>query len=69
MKLNLNKIHHIAIICSNYERSKEFYTDVLGLDIIQEYYRKERDSYKLDLRLNDHYIIELVLFSFATQKA
>ena len=62
MKLNLNKIHHIAIICSNYERSKEFYTDVLGLEIIQEYYRKERDSYKLDLRLNDHYIIEL--FSF-----
>ncbi|WP_367209789.1 VOC family protein [Sphingobacterium sp. R2] len=62
MKLNLNKIHHIAIICSNYERSKEFYTDVLGLEIIQEYYRKERDSYKLDLRLNDNYIIEL--FSF-----
>lgn len=62
MKLNLNKIHHIAIICSNYERSKEFYTDVLGLEIMQEYYRKERDSYKLDLRLNDHYIIEL--FSF-----
>ncbi|UQA73711.1 VOC family protein [Sphingobacterium siyangense] len=62
MKLNLNKIHHIAIICSNYERSKKFYTDILGLEIAREYYRVERDSYKLDLKLNDHYIIEL--FSF-----
>lgn len=62
MKLSLNKIHHIAIICSNYERSKKFYTEILGLEILQEYYRVERDSYKLDLKLNDHYIIEL--FSF-----
>ncbi len=62
MKLSLNKIHHIAIICSDYQRSKKFYTEVLGLEIWQEHYRAERDSYKLDLKLNDSYIIEL--FSF-----
>ena len=58
----LNKVHHIAIICSNYEVSKKFYLEVLGLEIIQEVYREERDSYKLDLALNGEYIIEL--FSF-----
>ena len=58
----LNKIHHIAIICSNYEVSKKFYTEILGLKIIQETYRKERDSYKLDLSLNGNYVVEL--FSF-----
>jgi len=58
----LNKVHHIAIICSDYEVSKRFYTDILGLSVIRETYRKERDSYKLDLALNGVYIIEL--FSF-----
>jgi glyoxylase I family protein len=58
----LKAIHHIAIISSSYERSKQFYTEVLGLEIIQEVYRKERDSWKLDLALNGEYIIEL--FSF-----
>ena len=58
----LKKIHHIAIICSDYEVSKKFYTEVLGLTIIQEIYRSERQSYKLDLALNDNYVIEL--FSF-----
>ena len=58
----LNKIHHIAVICSNYFESKKFYTEILGLEIIREVYRKERDSYKLDLALNGQYIIEL--FSF-----
>jgi glyoxylase I family protein len=58
----LKNIHHIAIICSNYEVSKKFYTEVLGLTIIQEIYRAERQSYKLDLALNGNYIIEL--FSF-----
>lgn len=58
----LNAIHHIAIICSNYEVSKKFYTEVLGLKIMNETYRKERQSYKLDLSLNGHYTIEL--FSF-----
>lgn len=60
--MHLNKIHHIAIICSDYNRSKQFYTEVLGLEIICETYRKERNSYKLDLSLNGEYIIEL--FSF-----
>lgn len=58
----INKIHHIAIICSDYEVSKKFYTEILSLEIIMETHRKERDSYKLDLALNGEYIIEL--FSF-----
>jgi glyoxylase I family protein len=58
----LKHIHHIAVICSDYERSKLFYTEVLGLEIIREVYRLERKSYKLDLALEGQYIIEL--FSF-----
>lgn len=58
----LNKIHHIAIICSNYVVSKQFYTQVIGLEIINEEYREERKSHKLDLALNGVYILEL--FSF-----
>jgi glyoxylase I family protein len=60
--LHLRSVHHIAIICSDYERSKKFYTEVLGLKIIREVYRKERQSYKLDLEVNGQYVIEL--FSF-----
>ncbi len=58
----LQSIHHIAIICSDYQRSKYFYTTLLKLEIIREVYREERQSYKLDLALNGQYIIEL--FSF-----
>ena len=58
----LNRIHHAAILCSDYENSKAFYTNILGLEIIQETYRQERQSYKLDLSLNGEYVIEL--FSF-----
>jgi glyoxylase I family protein len=58
----LKTIHHVAIICSDYDKSKQFYTEVLGLKIMAEHYRKERDSYKLDLAIGDHYVIEL--FSF-----
>ena len=58
----LKGIHHIAIICTNYHRSKAFYTGVLGFSVKQEVYRKERNSYKLDLCLDGNYIIEL--FSF-----
>lgn len=50
--LALNKIHHIAIICSDYQKSKHFYTETLGLTIVQEIFREERESYKLDLALN-----------------
>jgi glyoxylase I family protein len=58
----LKRVHHIAIICSDYKKSKEFYTETLGLNVIREVYRKERDSFKLDLSLNGTYVIEL--FSF-----
>jgi glyoxylase I family protein len=58
----LSRIHHAAIICTDYEVSKHFYTQVLGLAIIAENYRAERDSYKLDLALSDGGQIEL--FSF-----
>ena len=51
------KIHHIAIICSDYEVSKKFYTEILGLSILQEVYRKERQSYKLDLGIGEEYVI------------
>ncbi|MBD7910782.1 MULTISPECIES: VOC family protein [Clostridium] len=57
----LKKIHHVAIICSDYKKSKEFYTKILGLEVIREVYRKERDSYKLDLKLGDN---QIELFSF-----
>ncbi|HUS26179.1 MAG TPA: VOC family protein [Nevskiaceae bacterium] len=60
--MKLNKVHHIAIIASDYERSKEFYTSILGAEILNEYYREERDSYKLDLAINGEYLLEL--FSF-----
>lgn len=60
--MKLKGIHHIAILCSNYSISKRFYTEVLGLQILQEVFREERNSYKLDLALNDQYVIEL--FSF-----
>lgn len=63
----LQAVHHIAIICSDYHVSKQFYTEVLGLTIVREVYRKERDSYKLDLALNGEYIIEL--FSFPSPPA
>ena len=58
----LNKVHHIAIICTDYERSKRFYTEVLGLTVVREVYRAARRSWKLDLALNGQYVIEL--FSF-----
>lgn len=61
-------IHHIAIICSDYKRSKSFYTDILGLDIIREVYREEKQSYKLDLSLNGQYIIELFSFPYPPQR-
>lgn len=58
----IKRIHHVAIICSNYEISKKFYTEILGLKILKETFRKERLSYKLDLAIENDYIIEL--FSF-----
>lgn len=51
--MNLNKIHHIAIIGSDYEKSKHFYVNLLGFEVIRENYRKDRDDYKIDLKLGD----------------
>lgn len=60
--MKIQKLHHLAIICSDYQKSKEFYTSILGFKIEQEVYREKRNSYKLDLSLNGQYLIEL--FSF-----
>jgi glyoxylase I family protein len=60
--IKLKKVHHIAIICRDYEVSKAFYVGILGLKLDQEIYRQERQSYKADLSLNGEYILEL--FSF-----
>ncbi len=67
-KMKIEKLHHIAIICSNYEKSKLFYTDILGFKIESEIYRKERNSYKLDLSLNGQYLIELFSFPNPPQR-
>lgn len=61
--MNLNKIHHVAIITANYEASKTFYVEKLGFKIIRENYRKQRDDYKLDLKLGD---CELEIFGIKT---
>jgi glyoxylase I family protein len=56
-----NKIHHVAIICSDYKKSKDFYVNILGLKVIMETYRQERHSYKLDLQIGNS---QIELFSF-----
>ena len=57
--MNLQKIHHVAIIASDYQKSREFYVETLGFDVIRENYRPARNDYKLDLKLGD---CELELF-------
>ncbi|MGD9210392.1 MAG: VOC family protein [Desulfobacteraceae bacterium] len=64
----INGIHHVAIICSDYEKSKHFYTSILGLKIVAENYRKERNSYKLDLKLTDGTQVELFSFPDAPNR-
>lgn len=61
-------IHHVAIICSDYPRSKHFYTEVLGLKVIAENYREARNSYKLDLSLPDGSQVELFSFPGAPER-
>ncbi|WP_455795679.1 SMU1112c/YaeR family gloxylase I-like metalloprotein [Clostridium butyricum] len=51
--MNLNMIHHVAIIVSDYKKSKDFYVNLLGFKIIRENYRPERNDYKLDLKLGE----------------
>ncbi|WP_382307677.1 VOC family protein [Herbiconiux sp. UC225_62] len=60
--MKLNRVHHIAVIATDYERSKAFYLDVLGCTLLSEVYRAERDSWMGDLAVNGEYLIEL--FSF-----
>ena len=60
--MKIKSVHHIAIITDDYATSKKFYTEILGFGIIREVYRKERNSYKLDLSVNGKYQVEL--FSF-----
>jgi glyoxylase I family protein len=57
-----DRIHHVAIICSDYAKSKRFYVELLGFEIVREVYREDRGSFKLDLQIGDQYQLEL--FSF-----
>lgn len=67
--MKLNRIHHMAIICSDYAVSKRFYTEILGLKVIQETYRVKRRSYKLDLEVGGQYQIELFSFPNPPKRA
>jgi glyoxylase I family protein len=60
--MKILRTHHVAVICSDYETSKRFYTQILGLEVVSEVYRRQRNSYKLDLRIPDG--IQVELFSF-----
>jgi glyoxylase I family protein len=66
--MRITGIHHVAIICSNYEQSKKFYVEILGLSIIKETFRAERNSYKLDLAVGGDDQIELFSFPNPPQR-
>ncbi len=66
--MNIDSIHHVAIICSDYEKSKAFYTEVLGGAILNEAYREDRDSYKLDIAIGISDQIELFTFPDAPER-
>lgn len=66
--MDIKRIHHVAIICSDYKRSKAFYTELLGFQVIAETYRAERDSYKLDLKVGEGHQIELFSFPNPAQR-
>lgn len=66
--LHLNKVHHIAIICSDYQRSLDFYTSVIGCEVMAEYWREEQQSYLTKLSLNGDYVIELFSFPSPPQR-
>ena len=55
-------LHHVALICSDYAVSKRFYTDIIGLTVLAEHYRADRQSYKLDLGIGSRYVLELCSF-------
>jgi len=64
----LSGMHHVALICSDYARSKAFYSETLGLRILAEHYREARDSWKLDLQLPDGTQLELFSFPGAPER-
>ncbi len=66
--IKVSRVHHIAVICSDYRRSLEFYTGILGLRVIAEHYRADRQSYKTDLALNDDFVIGLFSFPDPPQR-
>lgn len=66
--LGLTRVHHIAIIATDYARSKAFYCDILGFTLQFETYREARDSWKGDLALNGQYVIELFSFPFPPER-
>ena len=67
--MNIKSIHHVAILTNEYEKSKAFYTEVLGFTIVNETYREERKSYKLDLAIAGSYKIELFSFPDFKERA
>jgi glyoxylase I family protein len=66
--MRILRTHHVAIICSDYLRSRQFYVETLGLEVIREVHRRERGSYKLDLGLPDGMQIELFSFPDPPQR-
>ena len=66
--LKLNKVHHIALICSDYQRSLDFYTRMIGFQVIAEHWREEQQSYLTKLSLNGDYVIELFSFPSPPQR-
>jgi glyoxylase I family protein len=67
-ELTILGVHHLAVICSDYAKSRRFYTEVLGFPVISETYRAERNSYKLDLVLPGGAQIELFSFPGAPKR-
>jgi glyoxylase I family protein len=67
--MNIKAIHHVAILTDDYQRSKTFYTEVMGFKILAETYREERQSYKLDLTINGQYQVELFSFPEFKERA
>lgn len=64
--MKLQQIHHVAIIASDYKKSKEFYVDKLEFEVLRENYREERGDYKLDLKMGD---CELEIFGIPNSPA
>ena len=66
--MKLDRVHHIAIICSDYQRTLDFYTRVIGCEVIAEYWREEQQSYLTKMSLNGEYVIELFSFPDPPQR-